>query len=134
MTDQELIQAALTAREKAYAPYSRFKVGAALLSSNGQVYTGANVENAAYGLTICAEQAAVCRAVGEGQREFSAIAVAVDSPEPASPCGACRQVLAEFSPDMKVILANTKGKLLLTSVRELLPLSFTSNHLEDLHE
>lgn len=131
MIYKELIQAATVAREKAYAPYSRFKVGAALLSADGQVFTGTNVENSSYGLTICAERAAVCRAVAEGQKNYSAIAVVTDLNEPASPCGACRQVLAEFSPDMKVILANTKGKVLVTSVRELLPLAFTSNHLEE---
>lgn len=134
MSDQELIQIAAEARDQAYVPYSNFKVGAALLSEDGRVFSGANVENASYGLTICAERAAVFKAVSEGARRFKSLAVVTDLPDPASPCGACRQVLAEFAPDLKVILANTKGKAVSTTVAELLPLAFTPEKLEEANE
>ena len=102
----ELIKEAGKARENAYAPYSGFKVGAAILGQDGVIFTGCNVENASYGLSVCAERAAVCKAVCAGTASFEAIAVVTPTDDPASPCGACRQVLAEFSPEMKVVLAN----------------------------
>jgi cytidine deaminase len=130
MTYEKLIEAAITAREKAYAPYSGFKVGAALLAEDGQVYTGCNVENASYSHTICAERAAVFNAVSAGARNFKAIAIVSEGEIPASPCGGCRQVLAEFSPGMRVLMANTKGQVVASTVRELLPLHFDANFLK----
>lgn len=122
---EELIRAALKARESAYAPYSGFKVGAALQGKDGSVFRGCNVENASYGLTNCAERSAVFGAVCAGVRDFTAIAIVTDLENPAAPCGPCRQVLAEFSPEMTVVLANTQGKQVVTSIRELLPMAFT---------
>jgi len=133
VTDQELIQLAVQVREQAYVPYSKFKVGAALLSVDGRVFTGANVENASYGLTICAERAALFKAVSEGAQRYTTIAVVTDLADPASPCGACRQVLAEFAPELKVIMANTAGKVVSTTIAELLPLAFTPEKLEESH-
>ena len=134
MTDQELIQLAVQVREQAYVPYSKFKVGAALLSVDGRVFTGANVENASYGLTICAERAALFKAVSEGVQSFTTIAVVTDLADPASPCGACRQVLVEFAPQLRVIMANIAGKVVSTTIAELLPLAFTPQKLEESHD
>lgn len=103
MDRERLIQLAREVRHQAYAPYSNFRVGAALLGASGRVYTGCNVENISYGLTVCAERVALFKAVSEGEREFRAIAVVTDNA--ASPCGACRQVLSEFGRDMEVIIA-----------------------------
>lgn len=105
----------------AYAPYSKFHVGVALLGKDGRIFTGCNVENISYGLTICAERNAVSSAVAAGCREFTKIAIATDTKEPASPCGACRQVLAEFNPDLEILLANFHGKSITFSLSELLP-------------
>jgi len=126
-----LVKAAQKAKSKAYAPYSKFKVGAALLAKNGQVYIGCNVENASYGLTCCAERNAVFEAVGRGERKFIAIAIASDSPEPTAPCGACRQVLNEFAPEMEVIMAGAKGQLKTRKLKELLPDSFEPKSLKN---
>ena len=109
MNDEELIAAALEARNKAYCPYSNFPVGAALLADSGKVYSGVNLENASYGLTICAERAAVSTAVTAGERKFAAMAVVVKGG--GSPCGACRQVLYEFSPTLRVLMADEDGRL-----------------------
>ena len=126
LTDKEqstLIQAAREARRRAYAPYSKYAVGAAVLSASGRIYTGVNVENAAYPLTICAERAAIFKAISEGEREFTALAVV--SSNGGSPCGSCRQVMAEFGLDTQVLIADAKGNLLQqASVRELLPGAF----------
>lgn len=116
-----LIAEAAACRLRAYAPYSGFLVGAALLCANGRVFTGCNVENSSYGLTICAERSAIAAAVAAGEQDYRAIAVVTDSDAPASPCGACRQVLVEFSPDMTVILANIAGSRRTFTARELLP-------------
>lgn len=116
-----LLDAARRAREHAYVPYSGFKVGAALLTDGGRIVTGCNFENASFGATICAERAAVAAAVAEGEREFIALAVVADGDEPVTPCGICRQVLAEFAPDMPVIMANVAGRRRTMTVRELLP-------------
>lgn len=116
-----LIADALQARERAYAPYSHFTVGAALKTRNGRVFTGCNIENLSYGLTICAERADVFAAVAAGEREFEALAVVADSLSPVTPCGACRQVLAEFSPSLPVCSANLEGKVYTSSIAELLP-------------
>ncbi|MEW6727165.1 MAG: cytidine deaminase [Bacillota bacterium] len=124
MSNEELVKAALQARTGSYAPYSGFRVGAALLTPGGRVFTGCNVENASYGLTMCAERVAVGKAVSEGEREFVAIAVAGNGREKCLPCGACRQVLAEFAPDMAVIAVNEYGDYSVTRLNELLPQSF----------
>jgi cytidine deaminase len=119
-----LLAEARAARALAYAPYSRFAVGAALLGESGRIYRGCNVENASFGATICAERTAVVKAISEGERRFTALAVVADSPEPATPCGICRQVLAEFAPDMTVILGNLKGQAQVTTLSRLYPGAF----------
>lgn len=121
---RKLIDLAGNARDCAYAPYSGFKVGAALMTLDGRVFSGVNVENASYGLTMCAERVAVYQAVTACCREIAAIAVVTDAEEPAPPCGACRQVLFEFGPDMNVVIANTQGKYIETTLRDLLPRAF----------
>ncbi len=128
MKREELLEMAKKARENAYAPYSNFKVGAALMTKDGRVFTGANVENASYGLSMCAERVALFKAVSEGYRDFEAIAVVADTDGPVSPCGACRQVLSEFG-DMDVIMANMKGDVKVMKLSELLPESFTPEDL-----
>ncbi|MDI6638764.1 MAG: cytidine deaminase [Bacillota bacterium] len=125
MDHARLIELAKGARERAYAPYSHFPVGAALLGRTGRVYTGCNVENASYPAGICAERCAVAKAVSEGEREFSAIAVVGDTEGPCAPCGICRQVLAEFGPDIQVIMANLKGNVRVVAAADLLPGAFT---------
>jgi len=124
MKDSELIKKAKKARERAYAPYSKFRVGAALLTKRGKVYTGANVENATFGLTVCAERVALFKAVTNGEKNFVKIAVVADKDEPVTPCGACRQVLSEFTSDLKIICANLKGKTERYRLRKLLPEAF----------
>lgn len=125
MTDSQLVQEAMKAKEYAYVPYSHFPVGAALLTRSGRVFTGCNVENASYRLTICAEQTAVSKAVSAGEREFAAIAVVCDTDDYCSPCGACRQLIAEFGLNTRVIMANKAGDYRVRTIRELLPGSFT---------
>jgi cytidine deaminase len=121
MDEKELIRIAAEVRLQAYAPYSNFFVGAALRTKSGRVFRGCNVENLSYRLTTCAEQAAICAAVAEGEKEFVAIAVVTDAKEPAVPCGACRQALAEFNPDMKVVMHTVSGKTETSALRDLLP-------------
>jgi cytidine deaminase len=123
---ENLIKAATQARESAYAPYSRFKVGAALLARDGRVFTGSNVENLSFGLTNCAERTAVFTAVTLGVRLFKGLAVVTAGTEPVTPCGACRQVLSEFAPDLWVVCATTGGKRKLFYLSELLPHGFDS--------
>ena len=127
MTPEDLVAVAADARERAYAPYSRFPVGAALLASSGTVYAACNVENVSYGLSICAERAAIFKAVSEGERQFEAIAVVTSTG--GSPCGACRQVLAEFSYRMPVYVADTQGQFRTFTVQELLPEAFLPEDL-----
>ncbi len=127
MTAEELIGLAREARQRAYAPYSRFAVGAALLGRSGRVYTACNVENVSYGLSICAERAAVFKAVSEGEQEFEALAVVTSAG--GSPCGACRQVLAEFNYNMTVYVADTEGQCRAFTVEELLPEAFMPEDL-----
>jgi cytidine deaminase len=129
MNDEELIAAAASARAHAYAPYSRYHVGAALVTKAGKVFTATNVENASYGLTICAERVAFTYAVSQGEREFRAIAVVTESAPPAFPCGACRQVLSELAPDLEVLCANLGGDVERTTMRALLPSSFSRESL-----
>ncbi|WP_314047608.1 cytidine deaminase [Selenomonas noxia] len=123
MTDRELVARAAEFRSRAYAPYSGFAVGAALLGRSGRIYGGVNVENAAYPVGICAERAAIAAAVTSGERAFKALAVIADSPEACAPCGMCRQMLMEF-PMERIILANTAGDLRVLTPEELLPLAF----------
>jgi cytidine deaminase len=130
MKQKILIEKAKRAREHAYAPYSKFKVGAALLTKSGTVYTGANVENATFGLTVCAERVALFKAITNGEKDFVKIAVVADKDEPVTPCGACRQVLSEFASDLKIICANLKGKTKKYSLRKLLPEAFVKDPVE----
>ncbi len=123
---KELIDAAIQAREKAYVPYSKFKVGAAVLTKSGIIVSGCNVENASYGLSNCAERTAIFKAVSEGEQDFSVIAVAADTERPVAPCGACRQVIAEFGIN-KIIMCNLKGEQLVMNLEELLPYSFVKS-------
>lgn len=116
--------------DKAYAPYSRFRVGAALLGSSGRIYTGANIENASYSVTCCAERVALYKAVSEGETEFEAIAIVSDSNAPTYPCGVCRQALFEFSPHIKVIAASHTLEHQITTLDTLLPCAFSSEDLE----
>lgn len=123
MEDQELVELARKAREFSYSPYSKFKVGAALITNEGKVYSGCNIENASFGITNCAERTAIFKAVSEGAREIDTIAIIADSDGPCSPCGACRQAMAEFKVK-RVIMANLKGEVKAVSLAELLPYSF----------
>lgn len=127
MTPTELVQQALMARTRAYAPYSGYQVGAAVLTVEGEVVLGCNVENAAYPATICAERVALTAAVAQGRREFSAIAVATRNG--GSPCGACRQVMMELGPDMTVYIADASGAYRTTTVQALLPDGFDHDKL-----
>lgn len=117
----DLVELALSVMRNAYAPYSNFKVGAVVKTKRGSVYTGVNIENASYGLTICAERVAVFKAVSEGDSEIEEVVVAVDSKEPVAPCGACRQVIAEFNPHARIVMVNTKGMKKETTLDKLLP-------------
>ncbi|MCX7766042.1 MAG: cytidine deaminase [Candidatus Sumerlaeia bacterium] len=120
-TAEKLISAAREARENAYAPYSNFKVGAALLTESGKIFCGCNVENASYGLTTCAERNAVGNAILAGERRFKAIAIMMDDEPPSTPCGACRQVLAEFAQELHIISVNTAGHRLDFFLSDLIP-------------
>jgi cytidine deaminase len=126
---EDLVKRAIAARENAYAPYSNYQVGAALLGRSGRVYTGGNVENASYSLTICAERSAVVKAVSEGESKFIAIAVATENG--GAPCGACRQVLREFGKKTIVLIADMEGNYRETRVGDLLPDSFSKKDLEE---
>ena len=124
----QLIEAATAVRQRAHAPYSGYAVGAAVLTTDGRVFTGCNVENASYGLSVCAERHAIAAAVAAGCRKFTGIAVVTQSDPPAAPCGACRQVLAEFG-GFPVILADLDGRSQVTNVRDLLPNAFDAETL-----
>jgi cytidine deaminase len=125
-----LIEKAKQARENAYAPYSEFRVGAALLSRMGKTYSAGNIENASSGADICAERAALAKALSSGEREFEAIAIVSDTFDPIAPCGICRQSLIEFGDDIKVVMANMKGEAVMATSSELLPRAFTAKFLE----
>ena len=127
--DEELVRVAALARQRAHAPYSNYRVGAAIRTKRNKVHSGANVENASYGLTICAERTAAFAAVNAGDTGFDAIAIVIDDERLPTPCGACRQVLAEFSPDMRVILATTGGQRKVTTLGVLLPEPFLPENL-----
>ena len=121
---QKLMDCAIKARENAYSPYSHFAVGAALLCEDGTLYEGCNIENASYGLTNCAERTAIFKAVSEGHIKFKALAVVADTEGPCAPCGACRQVMAEFKIPL-IIMGNLMGNLKIVTIEELLPFSFS---------
>lgn len=125
----DLCSQALRSRDRAYAPYSHFRVGAAVLTADGSIFAGCNVENASYGLSICAERVAVFQAVAAGHTSITAIAVATDLVPPAAPCGACRQVLREFGPDARIIAVSADGDHWEAGLDELLPRSFGPNDL-----
>ena len=130
MTDLELIAAAQAMLERAYAPYSGYRVGAALLGTNGKVYTGCNIESAAYSATICAERAALCQAVSDGCRTFSKLAVISSGEQTCTPCGVCRQMLYEFAPDLTVLCCNGEGEYQMIPLQQLLPYGFGASNLE----
>ena len=130
MKDSDLIRAARQARRLAHAPYSRFKVGAALETAAGHVISGCNIENATYGLTICAERVAMFKALSEGHRRFRRIVIAADTAAPTPPCGACRQILWEFGGDLEVILANLRRETGRGQLSTLLPLPFEGRRLK----
>lgn len=124
-----LLSAALAARENAFAPYSRFKVGAAVEDTSGRIHTGCNVENATYGLTMCAERVAVFKAISEGVRKFRRVAVAADTENLTPPCGACRQILWEFCGDVEIVLVNPRGKTETYRLKDLFPKPFDVSYL-----
>ncbi|NOY93451.1 MAG: cytidine deaminase [Deltaproteobacteria bacterium] len=128
---EALTRAASEARDQAYAPYSRFRVGAALQCADGRVFTGVNVENASYGLCLCAERSAVAAAVTAGARDFEALVVIAPGSEATSPCGMCRQVLHEFAPELPIQARGAEGGLLVTSAGELLPHAFRAEDLAE---
>ncbi len=129
---QILLNAAIAARQQAYSPYSHFSVGAAVLLSDQSLVVGANVENASFGLTICAERVALSSAIAQGKRHIRAIAVVADTASPIRPCGACRQVFQELAPDAIVLLANLAGQIEVTTTQALLPQTFSTDQLTDL--
>lgn len=122
MEHNNLIDIASKARALAYVPYSKFAVGAAIVTKSGKIFIGCNIENVSLGLTICAERCAVAAAIAQGSRDLLAVAIVTDSTKPATPCGACRQVLAEFNPNMKVVAATLGGEVEEFKLAELLPL------------
>jgi len=127
-----LISAALAVRENAFAPFSKFKVGAAIEDAEGRIHTGCNVENATYGLTVCAERVAVFKAISEGARKFRRVAVAADTETLTPPCGACRQILWEFCGDVEIVLVNLRGKTESYRLGELFPRPFDAGFLQTL--
>jgi cytidine deaminase len=126
-----LLEIAIKARENSYSPYSNFAVGAALLCKNGEIYTGANIENVSYGLTNCAERTAIFKAVSEGNRDFDTILVVADTERPVPPCGACRQVILEYGEDIQIVLANLQGEYQQYLIKELLPGAFSRKDMEN---
>ncbi|MGH9764015.1 MAG: cytidine deaminase [Blastocatellia bacterium] len=130
VSDADLLKLAIEARNSAHAPYSRFQVGAALLASDGRIFTGCNIENSSYGLTMCAERVAIFKAASEGVRRILKIAVVADTEGPVSPCGACRQMIWEFSePDTTVIMADLSSSVEKSKIKALLPRPFDSSSL-----
>ncbi len=129
-TDQELIDAAKRVRENSYAPFSKFKVGAALETDDGEIVVGSNVESASYGLTVCAERVAVWNAISQGKRKITKIAVVTDTDDLTPPCGVCRQIIWEFGGDIPVIFANLNGKVETVEMHDLLPRAFDTKFLK----
>ncbi|TDT51093.1 cytidine deaminase [Fonticella tunisiensis] len=130
MDDKNLIEIARNAMEKAYVPYSKFRVGAALLTNDDRVITGCNIENASFGGTNCAERTALFKAISEGYKSFKKIAIISESSNYTYPCGICRQVLSEFCPELEVIVANNRGEYKTHKLSELLPYAFTNDDME----
>jgi cytidine deaminase len=130
-TEKELIEAATAVRENAFAPYSNFRVGAALETDDGELITGCNVESASYGLTVCAERVAIWTTVARGKKRIKQIAVVTDTEELTSPCGACRQVIWEFGGDIPVVLSNLNGKTKTVRMKDLLPMAFDTTFLSE---
>ena len=130
MENSELVKYAKIAMENAYVPYSNFRVGAAILTENDEIYTGCNIENAAFGCTNCAERTAIYKAVSEGKRKFKSIAIISDSDNFTYPCGICRQVMAELCSNIEVIVANNKGEFKVHKFSDILPYAFTNEDLE----
>lgn len=128
--DRELVAAAAEARERAFAPYSSFRVGSAVRSSDGRIFTGCNVESASFGLTVCAERVAIWKAVSEGERDLGSIAVVTDATELTPPCGVCRQIIWEFCRDVPVIIADISGNAEVVMMRNLLPRAFDTRFLK----
>jgi cytidine deaminase len=129
-SEKELVEAATAVRENAYAPFSEFKVGAALETDDGEIIVGSNVESASYGLTVCAERVAVWNAISQGKRKVKRIAVVADTEDLTPPCGVCRQIIWEFGGDIPVIFANLTGKVETVQMRELLPRAFDTKFLK----
>jgi cytidine deaminase len=129
-TDKELIEAAREVRENAYAPFSDFRVGAALETDDGEIISGCNVESASYGLTVCAERVAIWKAISQGKRKIVKIAVVADTEDLTPPCGVCRQIIWEFGGDIPVVFANLSGKVETVQMRELLPRAFDTKFLK----
>lgn len=129
MEDKVLVEKAREGMKNSYSPYSNFKVGAAIVTSTGEVFTGCNIENSSFGVSNCAERTALFKAVSEGHKRFSKIAIISDSKDHTAPCGVCRQALSEFSLNIEVILANTNGDYIKKTLKELLPLAFTKESL-----
>ena len=127
---KELTEAAIEARERAFAPYSKFNVGAAVTTADGKIFSGCNIESATYGGTVCAERVAIWKAVSEGETKFTHLAVAVDTEELTPPCGSCRQIIWEFCGDIPVTLTNLNGKTETLQMRELLPRAFDAKFLK----
>jgi cytidine deaminase len=121
---QHLVHAAIKARHRAHVPYSRFPVGAAVLSQNGSIHLGCNVENSSFGATTCAERVALYSAIARGETNFIALALIADTDQPLSPCGICRQVMLELAPSLEVIMANLRGEIIKTTIQDLLPTPF----------
>ncbi|WP_058486953.1 cytidine deaminase [Defluviitalea phaphyphila] len=130
MPYKKLIEKAYKAKEMAYVPYSKFQVGAAVLTDSGKIFTGCNIENASYGATNCAERTAIFKAISEGERNFKAIAIVSSSGDFTYPCGICRQVIVEFMKDGEIILANEKGEYKVYTVQEILPFAFTEKDIK----
>ena len=129
-SEKELVEAARAVRENAYAPFSKFKVGAALETDDGQIIVGSNVESASYGLTVCAERVAVWNAISQGKRKIIKIAVVADTEELTPPCGVCRQIIWEFGGDIPVVFANLNGKVEIVQMKDLLPRAFDTKFLK----
>jgi cytidine deaminase len=130
LNDKELIEAARNVRENAYAPFSEFKVGSAIVTDDGDIVTGCNVESASYGLTVCAERVAIWKAISQGKRKIRRIAVVADTEELTPPCGVCRQIIWEFGGDIPVVFANLNGKVETVQMRDLLPRAFDTKFLK----